>query len=77
MGKGNKQNFARKRKRKGHGNQYTKQHCKYKKACAVEVVILVILCLAQVQRKRNYKKIYRAMSKAFIYLFIYFQFVYR
>ena len=32
MGKGNKQNFARKRKRKGHGNQYTKQHCKYKKA---------------------------------------------
>ena len=33
MGKGNKQNFARKRKRKGHGNQYTKQHCKYKKVC--------------------------------------------
>ena len=33
MGKGNKQSFARKRKRKGHGNQYTKQHCKYKKVC--------------------------------------------
>ena len=33
MGKGNKQNFARKRKRKGHGNQYIKQHCKYKKVC--------------------------------------------
>ena len=30
MGKGNKQNFARKKRRKGHPNQYTNQRCKYK-----------------------------------------------
>ena len=38
MGKGNTQNFARKRKRQGHGNQYINQHCKYKKACEKTVL---------------------------------------
>ena len=63
MGKGNKQNFARKRKRKGHGNQYTKQHCKYKKAFEKDSTntnhnessnvggMLVVVCFAQVKRK--------------------------
>lgn len=80
MGKWNKQNFARKRKRKDMEISIKSSTASVKKlvkkivliVTKIKVVMLVIIFLAQVQRKWNYKKSYRTISKANYFLLVNF-----
>ena len=80
MGKWNKQNFARKRKRKDMEISIKSSTASVKKlvkkivliVTKIKVVMLVIIFLAQVQRKWNYKKSYRTIWKANYFLLVNF-----
>lgn len=80
MRKWNKQNFARKRKRKDMEISIKSSTASVKKlvkkivliVTKIKVVMLVIIFLAQVQRKWNYKKSYRTISKANYFLLVNF-----
>ena len=80
MRKWNKQNFARKRKRKDMEISIKSSNASVKKlvkkivliVTKIKVVMLVIIFLAQVQRKWNYKKSYRTISKANYFLLVNF-----
>lgn len=79
-GKWNKQNFARKRKRKDMEISIKSSTASVKKlvkkivliVTKIKVVMLVIIFLAQVQRKWNYKKSYRTISKVNYFLLVNF-----
>ena len=80
MRKWNKQNFARKRKRKDMEISIKSSTASVKKlvkkivliVTKIKVVMLVIIFLAQVQRKWNYEKSYRTISKANYFLLVNF-----
>ena len=80
MRKWNKQNFARKRKRKDMEISIKSSTASVKKlvkkivliVTKIKVVMLVIIFFAQVQRKWNYKKSYRTISKANYFLLVNF-----
>ena len=80
MRKWNKQNFARKRKRKDMEISIKSSTASVKKlvkkivliVTKIKVVMLVIIFLAQVQRKWNYKKSCRTISKANYFLLVNF-----
>ena len=79
-GKWNKQNFARKRKRKDMEISIKSSTASVKKlvkkivliVTKIKVVMLVIIFLAQVQRKWNYKKSYRTISNVNYFLLVNF-----